>query len=174
MIEAMTEGGFKKRGAVFCPSDAISEDPVILAYARGLVERVQTLRALQRYSTGDFSFEVSMPHLHPVETFGLKFTINGTSVSLLSDTAYFKDLSSFYRTQILIICVVLAERRAAVQHLCLEDVERIIGEVSPKKAILTHFGMNMLKARPDAQAQILSHKLGVEVVAAYDGMKVDL
>src|SRR3989338_8557046 len=30
MIEAMTEGGFKKRGTVFLPADAMGEEPVIL------------------------------------------------------------------------------------------------------------------------------------------------
>src|SRR5512136_2058093 len=28
MIEAMTEGGFKKKGFVFCPADALEGDPV--------------------------------------------------------------------------------------------------------------------------------------------------
>jgi phosphoribosyl 1,2-cyclic phosphodiesterase len=38
MIEAMTEGGFKKRGVLFAPRDALEEDPVVLKYAMGYVE----------------------------------------------------------------------------------------------------------------------------------------
>ena len=34
MIEAMTEGGTKKRGLVLAPRDAYEEDPVILRYVR--------------------------------------------------------------------------------------------------------------------------------------------
>ncbi|MFH1655848.1 MAG: MBL fold metallo-hydrolase, partial [Candidatus Omnitrophota bacterium] len=33
MIEAMTEGGFKKKGVVFVPSDALDADPVIFSHA---------------------------------------------------------------------------------------------------------------------------------------------
>src|SRR3981081_4039306 len=35
MIEGMTEGGFHPRGTLFCPSDALDEDPVVLQYIRG-------------------------------------------------------------------------------------------------------------------------------------------
>src|SRR5437879_7871451 len=32
MIEAMTDGGFAHRGKLFCPSDALDEDPFVLTY----------------------------------------------------------------------------------------------------------------------------------------------
>src|SRR5438105_11894948 len=34
MIEAMTDGGFSHRGTMFCPSDALDEDPVVLRSPR--------------------------------------------------------------------------------------------------------------------------------------------
>jgi len=40
MIEAMTQGGFKKQGIVFCPGDAVKGDPVIFKYARSYVEKL--------------------------------------------------------------------------------------------------------------------------------------
>src|SRR4029077_16462912 len=30
MVEAMTEGGFRRRGRLFCPADALDGDPVVL------------------------------------------------------------------------------------------------------------------------------------------------
>ena len=39
MIEAMTEGGFKKRGVLFVPRDALEEDPVVLKYVMGYVNK---------------------------------------------------------------------------------------------------------------------------------------
>ena len=114
-----------------------------------------------------------MKHIHPVLTFGLKFNIKNTSVSLLTDTRYFKELPNFYKTDILIICVVLFQPRPEVDHLCLLDVESLIRDIRPKKAILTHFGMTMLRAKPQIQAQELTKKLGIEVLAAYDGMTLN-
>ncbi len=174
MIEAMTEGGFKKRGVVFCPADALGDDCVILKYAQSFPEKIEILEPRRKYSVGDFSFETSSPLMHRVQTYGLKFKVNGTSVALLTDTKYFPGVADFYGADILIICVVLFDPRPEIDHLCLLDVERLLSETHPKKAVLTHFGMSMLKAKPKLQAEILSRKLGIEVIAAYDGMSQDL
>jgi len=183
MIEAMTEGGFKKRGILFCPEDAVNEDPVILKHARGLVEKIEILEANKTYKVDNFEFQTSMRHIHPVLTYGLKFNIpakggsasggKNTSVSVLTDTKYFNELVNFYKTDILIICVVFFEPRPEVDHLCLSDVESLIRDIQPKKAILTHFGMTMLRAKPQIQALKLSERLGIEVMAAYDGMTLN-
>jgi ribonuclease BN (tRNA processing enzyme) len=39
VIEAMTEGGFRPRGTLFCPSDALDEDPVLIVPYGSDVER---------------------------------------------------------------------------------------------------------------------------------------
>ncbi len=183
MIEAMTEGGFKKRGVVFCPADAIGEDSVILNHEVNFPEKIEILEANKNYRVGDFEFMTSMRHIHPVETYGLKFSlnavpqnagkINNITVSLLTDTKYFNELIDFYKTDILIISVVFFEPRPGIDHLNFSDVESLIREIKPKKAILTHFGMTMLAAKPHIQAEALTKKLGIEVVAAYDGMTLN-
>lgn len=173
MIEAMTEGGFKKRGVVFCPADAINEDSVILRHVTGFPEKIDILEANKNYEVKDFIFSTSMKHIHPVETYGIKFGINKTSVSILTDTRYDSELIDFYRTELLIVSVVFFEPRPGIDHLCLSDAEQLITQIKPKKAILTHFGMTMLKAKPHIQAEELTRKLGIEVLAAYDGMTID-
>ncbi len=173
MIEAMTEGGFKKKGVVFCPADALGEDYVIFKYLRNFPEKIETIEAKHIYKIGAFTFKTSMPHIHPGETYGLKFKIKNTAVALLTDTKYFKGLNNFYKSDILIVSVVFIEPRPGIDHLCLADAETLIREIKPKKAILTHFGMSMLKARPHIRAEAMSERLGIEVVAAYDGMTVD-
>lgn len=172
MIEAMTEGGFKKRGVVFCPKDAIEENPVILKHTRSFPERIEILEENKIYRVGEFEFQTSMKHIHPVETYGFKFKIKNTNISLLTDTKYFKELVDFYKTDILIICVVFFEPRAGIDHLNLLDVESLLKDIRPKKAILTHFGMTMLKAKPHIKAEELTRDLGIEVLAAYDGMTI--
>jgi phosphoribosyl 1,2-cyclic phosphodiesterase len=173
MIEAMTEGGFKKRGVVFCPADAINEDSVILKYLTGFPEKMEILEANKDYKVRDFTFSTSMKHLHPVETYGIKFDINKTSVAILTDTRYDNRLADFYKTDILIVSVVFFEPRPGIDHLSLPDVEQLISQLRPRKVVLTHFGMTMLKAKPHIQAEGLSRRLGVEVLAAYDGMTID-
>ncbi|TRZ93933.1 MBL fold metallo-hydrolase [bacterium] len=170
MIEAMTEGGFKRRGILFCPQDALRRDPVILKYIRGFIEKIEILKAGQEYQAGNFKFTTSPRHRHPVETYGIRFKMNQESVSILTDTAYFSGLEQFYKTQTVIIYVVLFEAKPGIEHFSLDDVKRFIQEVKPKKAIISHFGMSMLKAKPYIQAERLSQLLGIEVLAACDGM----
>ncbi len=170
MVEAMTEGGFKKRGAVFCPEDALADDPVMLRYVRAFPERIDTLMPLRDYAIGDFHFRTSMQHLHPVMTCGLLFTLGTTTVSWITDTRFFTGLADFYKTDVLIISVVFLEPRSGVDHLCLADAAELIRRIRPRQAILTHFGMTMLKAKPHLLAAQLTQQIGIEVVAAHDGM----
>ena len=173
MIEAMTEGGFKKRGVVFCPEDAIKEDTIILKYARTLPEKIEILKPRKRYKAGSFTFETSILHLHTALTYGLKFKLNKTSFAILADTRYFKELNDFYKVDCLILSVVFLNPRPGIDHLCLADAEKIIRAVSPNRAILTHFGMSMLKANPALLAKNLSKSIGIRVEAAYDGMIIN-
>ena len=170
MIEAMTEGGFKKRGILFCPRDALDKDPVVLKHTRQSLKEIRILKENSTYKVDDFVFYTSMRHIHPAQTYGIKFKINKTSVSLLTDTKYFPELESFYLTDILIISVVLYQPRPEVEHLSLADARQVISRTKPQKAILTHFGMTMLRARPHLLARKLTDGLGIEVVAAYDGL----
>ncbi|MCX5697633.1 MAG: MBL fold metallo-hydrolase [Candidatus Omnitrophica bacterium] len=173
MIEAMTEGGFKKKGVVFAPPEALTDGSVIFRYLRDFPAKIVTLSPRKKYKVGDFSFETSMPHIHPITTFGLKFRIKDTSVALLTDTRYFPELKNFYKADILIIAVVFAEPRPGIDHLSLPEAANLIKEIKPRKAILTHFGMTMLKAGPQKSSEELSRKLGIVVQAAYDGMKIE-
>lgn len=173
MIEAMTEGGFKKRGIVFCPSDTINEDPVILKHVMGFPDKIEILEANKNYKVGNFEFKTSMKHIHPAQTYGLKFNLGKTSVSWLPDTRYFEGLVDFYKTDTLIISVVFYQPRPGIDHLSLADAEQLIRQLKPKKTILTHFGMTMLKSKPYIQAQELSRRLDREILAAYDGMTLN-
>lgn len=174
MIEAMTEGGFKKRGIVFCPADALGMGSIVLKHLQKFPKEITILKPRRRYRIGDFRFETSMRHIHPVETYGLKFRIGKKLIALLTDTQYFSRLKEFYKKcDLLIISVVFFQPHQGVDHLCLCDVEKIIRETKPKKAILTHFGMSMLKAKPHLQAEELSRRLKREVIAAYDGMTIE-
>jgi len=70
--------------------------------------------------------------------------------------------------------VAMFERREGVNHLCVEDARRIVEARRPRVAILTHFGMTMLRNKPWEIARRLSEETGVKVVAARDGMRFGL
>jgi ribonuclease BN (tRNA processing enzyme) len=174
MIEAMTNGGFKKKGVVFAPSDALEDDAVILHYVRNQVNRIVTLREKGRYTLGNISFSTPIRMKHGVETYGLNIKGKSQTISLVTDTGYFDGLASHFKGDILIINVVLLEEKNTIDHLCLKEAERIIADNAPQLAILTHFGMSIIKAKPWELADRLSKKLEVPVIAASDGMEINL
>jgi ribonuclease BN (tRNA processing enzyme) len=61
-----------------------------------------------------------------------------------------------------------------IEHLSVEDVRMILKKAKPKLTILTHFGMTMIRAKPWEVASELEKELGLKVIAASDGMKLDL
>ncbi|MCD6237227.1 MAG: MBL fold metallo-hydrolase [Thermoplasmata archaeon] len=174
MIEAMTNGGFKKKGVVFAPKDALEKDPVILHYVRDQVDRIEILREKGSYTLGNISFSTPVRHVHGVETYGLNIQGENSTISLITDTRYFDGLESYYDGDIIIINVVRLEEKEGIDHLSLKDAEKILSANKPKLGVLTHFGMTMLKAKPWELADKLSKKLNIKVIAARDGMTIDL
>jgi len=176
LTEAMTEAGFKKRGCVFLPLDALNEEPVLYGYLQNVVERVELLKTGKSYKIGDLVFTTPVGHLHPVETYGFIFHLPWGKIAWITDTLFFPELIEHYQSDLLILNVPRLEGGGPphIQHLCLADVELLIREIKPKAAILTHFGMTMLRARPWELAAQLSDHTGVKVIAARDGMTVSL
>jgi phosphoribosyl 1,2-cyclic phosphodiesterase len=176
MIEAMTDGGFRKRGVLFAPRDALEEDPVVFKYAQGYVREVVALREQGDYEIGDISFSTGQRHRHRVETYGLHFRIASRTVSWITDTRFFPELPDLYRGEILVIHVVRLKPigEEPIDHLSIEDVKTILEKARPKLTVLTHFGMTMIKAKPWIVAEALERELNLKVIAASDGMKIDL
>jgi phosphoribosyl 1,2-cyclic phosphodiesterase len=122
----------------------------------------------------DVSFRTPVRHKHQVETYGFVFQTPRHIFSWITDTRYFEDLASHYEGDLLVIKVVRLKPGAPLNHLSLPEVKSIIEELSPKTAILTHFGMTMWRAKPWQLAQKLTQETGTIVIAARDGMKFDL
>src|SRR5580704_19181057 len=62
MVEAMTEGGSAHRGRLFCPSDALDEDPVVLQYLRRFPQEVVRLQADTTYNVNGIEFTTTPRH----------------------------------------------------------------------------------------------------------------
>jgi len=174
MIEAMTNGGFKKKGWLFAPADALGDEPVVFTYLRGFMQGVQTLEAGGSYTVGKISFRTPVKHIHPVETYGMVFEASGHKFSYIADTLYFDGLARAYAAEMIIVNVVFLDPPPRAEHLTIPDVSRLVSEIKPRVAILNHFGMHVWQAHPWEIAERLTQETGVKVIAARDGMKFDL
>jgi len=174
MVEAMTQGGLKRHGLLFAPSDALGGEPVVFSHLRENLEGVEVLAEGKTYSVGNISFTTPLRHIHSVETYGMVFKTPEHTFSYISDSRYFDELCQSYQGELLIINVVGLEAGHPYDHLSLPDAVRIITSVKPKVAILTHFGMTMWRAKPWQIAQKLTGEAGIRVLSARDGMRFDL
>ena len=182
MIEAMTEGGFRPRGTLLCPSDALDDDPVVLQYVRRFPRTVVRLEPETEYKVGSIAFSTTRRHIHGVETYGFRFgepadeaaPESGWKMGWVTDSGYYERIADDHRAEVMLIHTVLSQSRPELPHLGLDDAERIIGEARPRLAILTHFGMGVWRERPWEVAAAMSERTGVEVKSARDGMKLEL
>ncbi|MFH1505079.1 MAG: MBL fold metallo-hydrolase [Candidatus Omnitrophota bacterium] len=173
MIEAMTEGRFKKKGVLFAPVDAL-EDKIVLDYLKDSLEKITVLKK-GKFSIGSIQFQAPIKNLHSAPTYGLKFYLDKEVVSFVSDSKFFKGLIPAYKdSTILVLNVAFYQKREEFDHLCLEDAIKIVKEIKPRKAILTHFGMSMLRAKPHILEQKTRKELNMDIKFAYDGYTLQL
>ena len=178
LVEAMTSGGFRRRGALLAPGDAFDREPVVLPYAQRFVERLVRLEESSGpYRVGEVDVYTSRAHVHAVATYGLLFACNDLRVAYLPCGKYFEGLAPDYerlRPDVLVINVLRFRDELNVDHLTWDDARAVVAHVRPKVAVFQHFGTKMLEAGPARLAQELEDELGLRAIAAYDGLRLDL
>ena len=179
MIEAMTNGGFSKKGALFAPRSALEDDPAVLKYVRKYLNEIFVLKEGATYTIGNIKVSTPLRHVHPVETYGIVFKTPQYTISFIVDSRFFPELIDKYRGSDLIVINVVrydgkGGKKLDVDHLNLEDVKKITKGIKPKQAILTHFGMTMIRAKPWEVAAEVEKETGIKTIAASDGMEFDL
>jgi len=175
MIEAMSGGSFKPRGTLLAPADALDgDDPVVLKYVRSYIRNnIQVLQPGFKFSLDTVTIEVVTRMTHAdVEAYGLKFSFEGKTLGYITDTKFFPGLpEAFKGCDFLIINMVRMTHDARFEHLLPEDVIRILKVARPGVAILTHFGMQVVKAKPGVVAERIAKETKVRTIAAADGMR---
>lgn len=173
MVEAMTQGGWKPRGVLLAPRDAFEGEPVIFPYVRRFVSQEAILEPRSGpYRVNDVEIRTSLPHIHPVETYGLHFRYAGTTISYLPCGRFFEELIDEYRAHepdVLIINVLRYRDAMDVDHLLFDQARRLIAGIRPRVAVMTHFGTRMLEQQPAKLARAVEEELGIRTYAAYDG-----
>jgi ribonuclease BN (tRNA processing enzyme) len=175
LIDAMTLGGFDKKGivigseSVINPSD--NSTPSLSAFHQTCIERVIILHPEQKAAVETIEVE-GIPIVHSDRSaIGLKITTPSAVIGYTGDTAFTNDLTnSFKNSDILILNVTLPGDTKTDNHLNRETAQKLIAAVKPKLAVLTHFGFDMLKADPLIEARHIQLSTGVQTIAAHDGL----
>ena len=176
MLEVMAELGHKgKKGILLAPRDCLEgEDPVVLRYVRRYPERIEILEEGKTFEVGAIRI-TPVAHRHgDAETYGILLDSPEGRAGFVVDTGFFPELPRRYQgCDLLVLNVVRLKPTPGIDHLSLPEAMEIIREVRPKLAVLTHFGMTMLRAKPHELARKLTEELGLEVIAADDGLTIE-
>ena len=180
LVEAMTHGTQDKRGVLAASRSVLhggdDHDASVSRYHQDLVKEIYQLGDDTSFRVDDLLFSSAEARHSDPDTFGLKVDVPEIgSIGYTSDTAPFEGLGDAYRgCRLLILCVLRPRGKPLRYHLCTDDALKLLQEVRPGLAVLTHFGMSMLNAGPEEEASYLEAETGVPTVPAKDGMTITL
>ena len=173
MVEAMADGGYHPHGEIFGPEDIFSgQEPILLQYLRDYPDRINPVLTGSRFQMDSLALEFPIRHIHPVPTYGVKFSWGEHSLSYIADTRYFPELIPAYRAEVIIINMTFVEafHGTNAYHLSAEEIGPLISGINPRQVLLTHFGRRVIQDGPERIAKKLSDETGIPVLAAADGM----
>lgn len=178
-IEAMTNGGTRKRGVLIAPRGVIQGNSVcesrISVYHRNMIGRLVEVAPGNTVDLGEVKVRaVPAKHEDP-DALGFRVGLPSCELGYTSDTEYFDGICEHYKGVKLLVMCVLRPRGAPIKgHLCTDDAIKILKEVKPEVCIITGFGMRMIYSNPDQEARFIEESSKVKTLAARDNMRLNL
>ena len=178
LIEAMTKGMTKEKGVII-GSRSVFEGfqkwgPCVSRYHMGKSDKLILGPNKTKILEGIKIKGTKTIHGDPT-CVGFQIQTKELAISYTSDTKYFDNLHKYHKNaDILIASVVRPGTRSIKGHMCTSNFSKLIEEVRPKLALMTHFGFKMINENPAIEAKIIQEKTGIRTLAAFDGMMVEI
>ena len=178
LVEAMTKGMTRKKGTVVGSKSVIEGykqwGPCISKYHLSKPDSL-ILDANKTANLGKIKIKgTKTVHGDPTAV-GFNLSVKNFSISYTADTEYFEDLHKYHSGADVLIASVIRPKNEKIRgHMSAYDFAELVGEVKPKLAIMTHLGMKMTVNDAKKEAGAVGEQTGVNTLAAYDGMKIDL
>lgn len=178
LIEAMTRGMTRKKGFLVGSRSVIEGyerwGPCISEYHRS-IPKVNILEAGESIKIDKLEITATSTKHGDPKAVGFKLSVDDFTISYTSDTGYIPELVKEHKdADVLIASVIRPGSDSLHGHLCADDFQKLVEEISPKLAIMTHLGMKLIMNHPDQEAKRISKNTGKQVIAATDGMEIDL
>ena len=178
LIEAMTDGGTRKHGFLAASHSVLYGneicDKAISRYHMNLPERIIEAKAGDTFTIGNVNVKVCKAVHSDPETVGFRFeTGNFGSFAYMPDSEYYEGISDFLNgVRLLILSVLRPSGKPWKGHMSTDDAVKIINEVRPEMAVMTHLGTLMIIKGPDSEASLIQESTGTTTKAAKDGMRI--
>ena len=178
LIEAMTRGMTVKQGTIIGGRSVLSGfeawGPCISNYHKSNSDVLELEAGDIRYFDDCLIKATPTNHSDP-KGIGFQIEYKDFKISYTADTSYFPELSQAHNGADILIASVLRPGRKAIRgHLATSGFIRLINEIKPKLAIMTHLGLKMISSNPISEAKRITKLTGVKTLAAFDGMSLDI
>ncbi|WP_456402587.1 MBL fold metallo-hydrolase [Persephonella sp.] len=177
VIEAASDSKKNPVEMLIAPSDVVEgDDPVLLKYLKDAVKTIHKTEEGMEVSFKKIKIKSPLEHIHEgAKTFGLEFLSKDKTFSYIPCGKFFEKMLTAYTTNsdLMVFNTTFPKPTEGYYHLSIVDVEKMIKKYRPKKAVITHFSIPMLKANPEKLAKKIEKTLNIPVTAAKDGMKIE-
>lgn len=178
LLDIITVGCFDTRGLLFAAKTALrgnpDQQPIISQIYQNAVEKTIVLQDESKLACNDvhlFAFKIKNRDLDAI---GLKIVTDDFSLGYTGKTKYTTKLRDMCKdVEILIIELPLLYESKTEEGLCVEEAQRLIGEIKPQLAVLTGFGMSILKEDILELTRNMQKQTGIQVIAAKEGFSFD-
>lgn len=179
IVEGMTMGVTKKRGAIIAARSVIEGDeehtPALSSYHLNSLEEVYTPKPGDKISLGNDTLLIT-PSLHSdPSNIGFRLKTPEGDISYISDTQYFEELKEWHEgARVMITSITRPKDMRIPYHLCTEDVIYLLKSMKekPEVVVMTHIGMKMHFASPYKEASFIQNVTGVKTIVAKEGFKI--
>jgi ribonuclease BN (tRNA processing enzyme) len=178
-LEAMTHGAMKKKGAVIGSEYVFRGDgdkfiPVFSKYHLDSLERHVIMEPGKKTFLGKVEIEaVGAKHPEP-RALGFVFSGEGRKVGYTGDGEYYEGQEKHFRDcDYLLINCHRPKESPLKGYMDSEGARKLVEGAKPKEAILTHFGMKMMRGVAVKEARWIEQETGIRTIAARDGMTLD-
>lgn len=178
MVEGMSRFALEKKGIIIASRNTLEgPDHLVTKYHQDHAKEIYSAvyGERKRFTTKKGSFEleiVEVKHDEPT-AFGFKLYLEGKVIGYTSDTNWFEELGTRFSGCDLLVANCLKPYSDGIpDHLESSQIVKLLKIAQPKKAVLSHFGVKMLRAGPELEAQKIEYESEVDTIAAKDGMRL--
>ena len=178
VIDAMTLSGLDRNGVLIGCKEVICGDEDGNTYVtkdhKEYVERFICLEPGGRVGINHVELRaLPVKHARPF-SLGFKVFTSKFTMGYTSDTSYSSELVQGLKDVDLLLLNVVSPGDFKVQHgLCTEDAKKIISAIKPKLAVITGFGIKMIKEDVIEEARSIQRATGIQTLSAKDGMVIN-
>lgn len=176
VISAMTLNGTDIKGVVVGTKTILEGNelnvPFLQPFFKNCVERIIQVEPGKKMGVENVDITFCEANDY-CDTVGMKIFMPDVVIGYTSDTSYSEKIASQYEgCDIIIMNVQNPFGMHAKDKMSSEDAVKFIKHISPKLAVITHFGKDMIDQDPMMEARRIHAATGCQVMAAGDGQAI--